>query len=337
MSIFGHHLTILRRSAAVALLLASATLFAAAPASAQSAACIGDCNENGTVTVDELLQGVNLALEIPGATDCPAADANGDGAVTVDEILTAVNNLLDGCPAANPTPSPTPHTTDNQTPTVTATPSVTSTPTITVTPTPTSFGPQITFFGLATADNFVPTPSGRDAQGNPVYNSIAGGGFFIVVEARAGSSNSPPGTKSFNSNLNDPAARPDLQIEANRNLGEGSPEVCDEAGPQATQTPGGVPAVPTPNFDPQSQQIANALNDLACRFDVHTALDPCTKPNPITEAPAFKNPDSTVQFCTTSVVSTDWRFHSGDTLLTVQWRDQTGNIGNPARMVVRVP
>lgn len=60
-------------------------------------ACVGDCDSDGSVTVDEILRMVNIAL---GASleECPAGDRDGDGAITVDEILEAVNNALDGCP-----------------------------------------------------------------------------------------------------------------------------------------------------------------------------------------------------------------------------------------------
>ncbi len=58
--------------------------------------CVGDCNGDGQVTVDEILTMVNLTLN-GGTTGCPAGDANGDGVITVDEILTAVTNALNGC------------------------------------------------------------------------------------------------------------------------------------------------------------------------------------------------------------------------------------------------
>jgi YVTN family beta-propeller protein len=64
------------------------------------AQCVGDCNSDRSVTVDELLTMVNIGLEIAPSSDCTAGDFNGDGQITVDEILTAVNNLLDGCAAA---------------------------------------------------------------------------------------------------------------------------------------------------------------------------------------------------------------------------------------------
>ena len=59
--------------------------------------CAGDCNDDGTVTVDDILTMVNIALGSTPVGDCLAGDANYDGHVTVDEILTAVNNALNGC------------------------------------------------------------------------------------------------------------------------------------------------------------------------------------------------------------------------------------------------
>jgi hypothetical protein len=60
-------------------------------------ACVGDCGDDGAVTVDEILTMVNVALGNAQVSDCNAGDANGDGQITVDEILTAVNNVLYGC------------------------------------------------------------------------------------------------------------------------------------------------------------------------------------------------------------------------------------------------
>jgi len=62
--------------------------------------CVGDCNGDGSVTVDEIITGVNIALGITPVSACLVLDANDDGSVTVDEILQAVNNALNGCPAA---------------------------------------------------------------------------------------------------------------------------------------------------------------------------------------------------------------------------------------------
>lgn len=60
--------------------------------------CVGDCNSDTQVTVDELLTMVNTALGNAEVTACEAGDANHDAQITIDEILTAVNNALNGCP-----------------------------------------------------------------------------------------------------------------------------------------------------------------------------------------------------------------------------------------------
>jgi hypothetical protein len=59
--------------------------------------CAGDCNDDGTVTVDEILTMVSIALGNAHVDVCLAGDANGDGMVSIDEILRAVNNALNGC------------------------------------------------------------------------------------------------------------------------------------------------------------------------------------------------------------------------------------------------
>ena len=59
--------------------------------------CTGDCTNDGAITVDELVQMVNIALGNLETSACEAADANQDGQITVDEILTAVDNALNGC------------------------------------------------------------------------------------------------------------------------------------------------------------------------------------------------------------------------------------------------
>jgi hypothetical protein len=59
--------------------------------------CVGDCNGNGEVTVDDLLSMVNVALGNAAVSTCAAGDVNHDTEITVDEILAAVNNALRGC------------------------------------------------------------------------------------------------------------------------------------------------------------------------------------------------------------------------------------------------
>jgi hypothetical protein len=57
----------------------------------------GNCSGNASVTVDEILTMVNIALGNADVSTCMAGDANHDGHITVDEILMAVNNALNGC------------------------------------------------------------------------------------------------------------------------------------------------------------------------------------------------------------------------------------------------
>ena len=63
-------------------------------------ACVGDCNGDGMVAINELITGVNIALGSAPVSDCEAMDANGDGMVGINELIAAVNNALSGCPAA---------------------------------------------------------------------------------------------------------------------------------------------------------------------------------------------------------------------------------------------
>ncbi|MBI3783753.1 MAG: hypothetical protein HY270_10140 [Deltaproteobacteria bacterium] len=59
--------------------------------------CIGDCDGNGEVTVDNLLLMVNISLGNIALDQCLAGDADGDGEITVDEIISAVNVSLTSC------------------------------------------------------------------------------------------------------------------------------------------------------------------------------------------------------------------------------------------------
>jgi len=69
-------------------------------------ACVGDCDDDGVVTIDEVVRGIALGLGHASAAACALVDRNGDGQVTVDELTAAVTNALMGCPAAS-TPVPT--------------------------------------------------------------------------------------------------------------------------------------------------------------------------------------------------------------------------------------
>ena len=73
--------------------------------------CAGDCDSSGTVSIDELVRGVNIALGSIAVDQCPAFDCNGTGTVTVDCLIRAVNSALAGC-AAQIEPSTTIHLKD---------------------------------------------------------------------------------------------------------------------------------------------------------------------------------------------------------------------------------
>ena len=73
----------------------------------RAAACGGDCDGGDSVTVDEIVLAVSIALGSTSVDDCAAADISTDGQVTVDEVLTAVNHALSGCPPPVPTPTAT--------------------------------------------------------------------------------------------------------------------------------------------------------------------------------------------------------------------------------------
>src|SRR5262245_30361513 len=59
--------------------------------------CVGDCNGDGMVAINELIIGVNIAQGSAPLSSCPSFDADGDGMVGINELITAVNNALNGC------------------------------------------------------------------------------------------------------------------------------------------------------------------------------------------------------------------------------------------------
>ena len=74
-----------------------------------ASACVGDCDGGGTVPINELVVGVNIALGSLPASACLAFDRNNDGEVRVDELLAGVGAATEGCPVeVTPTPSVTP-------------------------------------------------------------------------------------------------------------------------------------------------------------------------------------------------------------------------------------
>lgn len=54
----------------------------------------GDCNGDGTVTIDEIIRGVNIAVGNVPVTECLSFDVDGDGQVTVNELLVVIQASL---------------------------------------------------------------------------------------------------------------------------------------------------------------------------------------------------------------------------------------------------
>src|SRR5262245_48343764 len=82
-------------------------LSVASPRPARAAACVGDCDGDGAVTVAELVMMVNMALGTEDMSACAthAADTNGDGVISVNELVSGARAILEGCDvAATPTP-----------------------------------------------------------------------------------------------------------------------------------------------------------------------------------------------------------------------------------------
>ena len=101
------------------------------------APCYADCNFDGRIAVNELILGVNMALELRPVSDCSGFDITRDGAISIGELIVAVRGNLNGCvPFNTPTPiRPTSTPTSTSTPTFTLAP--TDTPIDQPTPTPT--------------------------------------------------------------------------------------------------------------------------------------------------------------------------------------------------------
>jgi hypothetical protein len=255
------------------------------------------------VAVNEIVTAVGAALN--GCSDC-CGDCNADGSVTVDEVVAVVNIGLGGC-RPEPTPSPT------------------TQPTRTPTPAPTEVevtGPGIGFLGIATGDNRVVTPVGTTQDGVAIYQRPTRSGFRLVVEAGPGPSGRPPGIRGTADSPTVVGQRPDLQVQADRALGDGSVQVCDDEG--------GVPGFAAPDFGP-SAAVTAALSDFACRFE--TQRLPCTVD--ALGNPAFVDQASTRQYC--ALVGREIAFPPGNTLLTVRILDTAGNPGAQGRIILRVP
>ena len=62
--------------------------------------CVGDCDRDGAVEINELILGVNIALDLQAIDACPVFDCDDTGTAPVSCLIRGVNNSLSGCAAA---------------------------------------------------------------------------------------------------------------------------------------------------------------------------------------------------------------------------------------------
>jgi hypothetical protein len=185
-------------------------------------------------------------------------------------------------------------------------------------------GPSVSFIGIASPDGQAAPSLGTLPDGTPVYFRNAGFGFLLVVEASPPPSGAPIGTTVIDSVAGDPSRRPDFQIMADKQLGDGSREICDEFG---------VPGEADLDFNPLTQGLSNAINDLSCRFEVATRSNAACTQNAFGQL-SFVSTATRAQFCLS--VTSGMTFPPGDTTVAVQLRDQSGLVGPVQKMVLRV-
>ncbi len=258
---------------------------------------------------------------VPTETGTPAIapTAEATASATAPRLASPSGTPLPSTAARSSTPTPTP----------------TAALTETATPAPTlGSGANIGYLGVLRADNTRTDPVELDTVGRPVFERPVGNGFVIVVEAKPGTDGARVGTSSFAYDPLDPSVRPDLQVEVSRDLGNGSSAVCDNSSGDF----GGVPGITPTRFD-ELQPISDALNDLGCRF-----VDGTGEPQGRIEAEScilfpdgeyhFVDPSDTVQFCAT--ITRPMSFPEGDTVVTAQVRDTSGEVGPQRQLVIRV-
>jgi pimeloyl-ACP methyl ester carboxylesterase len=75
-------------------------LYAVRAAAMSEVICAGDCNYDRRTVINEVVTGVNIALDQSGIEGCRGFDLSGDGKVAVNELVAGVGNAFNGCPDA---------------------------------------------------------------------------------------------------------------------------------------------------------------------------------------------------------------------------------------------
>jgi hypothetical protein len=206
------------------------------------------------------------------------------------------------------------------------------TPTRTLTASPTAtdaHGPEVTYFGVARADDLPLDPTLFDADGRAVFVRMQGQGIILVLEGRRGGRPLAVNAYDPNGDLRG------VEFLVSRPLGNGSPAVCDAQAPMI----GGVPGTNPPVFS-DSPAVNDAIDDLGCRVNDGTGaprgrvdINACTRTEPSSEY-GFVNARSELQFCLP--IARAWNFPVGDTIVAARVRDVTGAVSPPREIVIRV-
>jgi hypothetical protein len=271
------------------------------------ARCIGDCNLDGTVRVNELVAGVNIALSQLDRDRCQAMDDNGDLAVKVNELVSATNAALSGCPLST-VPTPLAAAAES------------------IAAQGAAAGPEITVLGLTTADDRPLDSTATDDAGRPIFVRPFGQGMTILVEARAGASGRAVGRRTYNED----GLMPYLQVIVSNPLGDGAAEVCENDG-----TRGGIPGNSELDFD--APDAPAAINDLGCRAFGREGLQgqgAFTKVPRATDVWHFVDTRSQLQFGIP--IAKAWAFPVGRTIIAVRVRDVVGELSAVKEIAVDV-
>ena len=84
---------LIRRAGTLAFLGGVCLLLSGTAAHAQGD-CVGDCDDNGSVCINELIIGVNIALGLRPVADCPSFACTGGDTVPINCLVQGVNNAL---------------------------------------------------------------------------------------------------------------------------------------------------------------------------------------------------------------------------------------------------
>ena len=95
------------RSTGVFVAAAAAALLLLPAARGRADQCVGDCDNNGVVGINELVMMVNIALGNASLSQC-AVDTDGDGEISIAELVSGTRSALRGCTSTQATPTPTP-------------------------------------------------------------------------------------------------------------------------------------------------------------------------------------------------------------------------------------